>query len=606
EKSLKHGGYAMRNSGRIPLTLSIVLFVTMAFSGRYPLEAAGESIIETGTAYSTLTAGGESSGPMVLNPTDTLSMAGDPAEFLSLVTQSLLSPKGFATDIRIRSLNASSRETNQAIACDQFGYYYVAWEDDFLGLHYIQVYWSKDGGLSWVPYGALYNSNASLSEPSLTVAHGVADRLLLAYIRDDGTNPPVPEVAASALWGGAFIVHSVPVYPTWEGYRKPVIWTDYLRYNQWYAFLTCESVVNSAVNNVNISAYRSTDWSATWDKNLTVFGNTDSDEWSDPDGAFGTTLNRNFLVCYNKTNKFLYWARSDDLGISYQTMWLHNMTESGLPTNQVDPEIEAASYNDNVVICATRTNDYADTIGCSLSVTAGDTFSSLFAMFTDNTVSRFAVALHAHHYGDSFHLAYTSSNKVYHCSRPQDFSASWSVPARVDDAGYASNAYSKKGIASNWLTDVPGIVWADFRDGSTADYDTYIDTTIKRSLEADKATLSAAAGGTVKFHLDAGSNHGNRNFLILIGATGNFPGTGLPGGLVLPLHWDPLTDLGLTLLNSPVLSNFLGKLDTMGRAMAYLTLPPIPGSEGVILCFAYTLNNPFNFVSNPWIIDILP
>jgi hypothetical protein len=415
----------------------------------------------------------------------------------------------------------------------------------------------------------------------------------------------VPEVATCGLTPGLFALHKVPVYSTWEGYAKPVIWTDAFAFNGWFAYLTCESIFDSSVNNVNISAYRSTDFGVTWGDNNTVFGNSDTDEWADPDGGFGTTQDRAFIVCYNNTNDFLYRALSKDYGVSYETFWVHNMTETGIPGKAVDPEIEASVDTDHVMICCTCANATTDTIGFSWSPDAGDSFSSVFEIWKNTTDLRFAAALNANPGGDSFHLAYTGINKLYYSKRPQDLSSGWENPMQVDDVGNASNVYPKKGIASNWTTDAPAITWADFRGGPT-DYDTYVDTPAKRLLEADKTTLDAAAGGTVKFHLHAGTSNGKRKYLILVGASGTDPGTKLPGGKELPLKWDPLTDLALQLVNTPVLSNFYAQLDTMGDAMAYMNLPPVPGAAGVEMVFVFALNNPWDFVSNPWRIDILP
>lgn len=599
----------MKHAGKIRLLVTIAL-ITGLLSGSILIpEAIGKelerSVTTTPSPSAQAPALGEASGPVLLNPSNTVSIEGDLAENMSNFIMNMSGSRSFATDIRIRSLNTDSIESNQSMACDENGNFYVAWEDTFLGPEYIQIYRSQDGGLTWAPVAALVESDVALTQPSITVAEGSPNRILVTYIRDDGVNPPVPEVAIKDLASGSFTIHSVPVWGNWEAYRKPVIWTDSTQYHAWYAYITCEGVYDSAAGNVNVVVYRSSDGGETWDQNVTVFGNTDTDEWIDPDGCFGTTKKRNFVVCYNNTNKFLYWGKSVDDGVSWDTMWFQNMTEIGIPYHPVDPEIEASVDDDILQIAATRLNDYTETIGFAHSPSAGDTFSSLHNLFPQHQEPRYAASLHANQGGNSYHLAYTSQNKVYYSSRPQDLSVSWDTPVRIDDAGYASNVYDKKGLASVWDTDVPGIVWADYRDGSTLDYDSYFETTIKRSFSADKTTLSAAAGGTVKFWLDAGFDNANRTYIILLSASGTWPGTTLPGGKKLPVNWDALTDLGFALLNSPVLVNFYDQLDYAGRAMAYLWLPPIPGNKGVTLCFAYTLKTPYDFVSNPWTIDIV-
>jgi hypothetical protein len=129
------------------------------------------------------------------------------------------------------------------------------------------------------------------------------------------------------------------------------------------------------------------------------------------------------------------------------------------------------------------------------------------------------------------------------------------------------------------------------------------------SLGADVFTLSAATGGVVNFHLFGGAPSGGRMYLLLGSVTGMAPGTGLPGGLkILPLNWDVFTDFVLGNLNTPAFQNFWGNL-TWGSSTAWAALDvqkPLPGLAGITLHFAYCLNNPFDFASNPVQVDIIP
>jgi hypothetical protein len=89
--------------------------------------------------------------------------------------------------------------------------------------------------------------------------------------------------------------------------------------------------------------------------------------------------------------------------------------------------------------------------------------------------------------------------------------------------------------------------------------------------------------------------------------SGTDPGTPLPGGITtLPLNWDVFTDFVIALINTPVFLNFLGTLDVTGCAAAQMNAPPIPGFSGVTMHYAYALNNPWDFVSNPVAIEIVP
>ncbi|MHC4943814.1 MAG: M14 family zinc carboxypeptidase [Planctomycetota bacterium] len=126
------------------------------------------------------------------------------------------------------------------------------------------------------------------------------------------------------------------------------------------------------------------------------------------------------------------------------------------------------------------------------------------------------------------------------------------------------------------------------------------------SLISDKPEITTA-GGPVNFTLMAGSGNASRNYLLLGSVSGTSPGYPLPGGLVtLPLNWDDFLVMVLTMINTPVFDDFMGKLDTGGNAAAQLNVPHLPPTAaGVVMYFAFTLNNPFDFVSDTVEIKIL-
>ncbi len=130
---------------------------------------------------------------------------------------------------------------------------------------------------------------------------------------------------------------------------------------------------------------------------------------------------------------------------------------------------------------------------------------------------------------------------------------------------------------------------------------------ISFELEADTHTLPEL-GGTVNFTLDSGAGNGNRNYFLLGSVSGTTPGFPLPGGLTLPLNWDVFTGIVFQKVNTPFFSTFQGQLDALGQGAAQLnTLGPLPpGFVGVKLYFAYLLYQPFDSVSNPLAIEIVP
>lgn len=126
-------------------------------------------------------------------------------------------------------------------------------------------------------------------------------------------------------------------------------------------------------------------------------------------------------------------------------------------------------------------------------------------------------------------------------------------------------------------------------------------------LEADTKSLSATQGGEVRFALNAGVIHSKRNYFLFGGYSGKYPGISLPGGqILLPLNWDPLTQLILLNKHPSIFQDFTGQLDSAGKAAAKLKMRPNSNLWGLNLVFAYGLNNPWDFVSNAVMVEIQP
>jgi hypothetical protein len=126
------------------------------------------------------------------------------------------------------------------------------------------------------------------------------------------------------------------------------------------------------------------------------------------------------------------------------------------------------------------------------------------------------------------------------------------------------------------------------------------------TLWGDASTIPET-GGTVNLNLSADGSNGGRNYLLFGGVSGSTPGTPLPGGRVtLPVNWDLFTNMVISLANSSVFSDFMGTLDSKGMASATLNLPAVPGTAGIVMTFSYALNGPWDFVSNPFEVEIVP
>ncbi len=113
-------------------------------------------------------------------------------------------------------------------------------------------------------------------------------------------------------------------------------------------------------------------------------------------------------------------------------------------------------------------------------------------------------------------------------------------------------------------------------------------------LTASTSTISGASGGTVSLPLMAGLAQGGLPYLILASASGDFPGTAVPGGLTLPINLDALTFLALADSTGALFSNFFGALSLFGTGGGQMILPPGLGASviGAEITFAAIVFTP--------------
>jgi len=128
------------------------------------------------------------------------------------------------------------------------------------------------------------------------------------------------------------------------------------------------------------------------------------------------------------------------------------------------------------------------------------------------------------------------------------------------------------------------------------------------SLWADAYSISATAGCSVGIILDAGSAYAGREYIVVGGISGSYPGQQLPGGNVLPVVVDNVTSYILAHINTAVFQNFRANLYLEGEGLATLDSqgPIDPVYVGETLTFAYTLTGGYDFVSNAVTVEILP
>lgn len=128
------------------------------------------------------------------------------------------------------------------------------------------------------------------------------------------------------------------------------------------------------------------------------------------------------------------------------------------------------------------------------------------------------------------------------------------------------------------------------------------------SIWAGVYKLSAAMGGQVPLHLDAGSAYASREYLVGASMSGSYPGLTLPGGNVMPINLDWFTKLVYRSVNTAKFQSFQANLDSQGTGTALLDSqgPINPAYVGTTLTFAFTLTGSYDYVSNPVHVEIEP
>ncbi|MFN0206518.1 MAG: CocE/NonD family hydrolase C-terminal non-catalytic domain-containing protein [Planctomycetota bacterium] len=123
-------------------------------------------------------------------------------------------------------------------------------------------------------------------------------------------------------------------------------------------------------------------------------------------------------------------------------------------------------------------------------------------------------------------------------------------------------------------------------------------------------TASSTAGISHDLRVSGGAGRAGWIYAILLGASGEAPGTTFPGVPTIPLVVDSLTLDGANAANGPFLPNFVGALDAQGYGLASVMVPAglFPQLVGMRLTFAGVVLNPAGPIEafGPTTLEVLP
>jgi hypothetical protein len=175
-------------------------------------------------------------------------------------------------------------------------------------------------------------------------------------------------------------------------------------------------------------------------------------------------------------------------------------------------------------------------------------------------------------------------------------------------------------LSGTWTAAVTGPVTLEFNnyrnDTQTYNIKNYVDDIRVKPLNANFDTdvlhISTSTGQLCTFTLDAGATYANKSYIIFSGVTSTFPGFTLTG-VDVPLNLDVWTWSAFSMINGPLMQNFMAALDGSGQATAKFFAPgPLPPEAiGLPMFFDYILlDNPGGppalFASHPLYVLFVP
>ena len=163
--------------------------------------------------------------------------------------------------------------------------------------------------------------------------------------------------------------------------------------------------------------------------------------------------------------------------------------------------------------------------------------------------------------------------------------------ANQDKYGFHVALSENAAVSGAWRDDDAG-----FDSGSAYIYER--GDAFRNPMLGSPCSLSLAGGGTQTMLLDAGATHAGSFYWIFGSVTGTSPGILFPGGILLPLNFDPYFNLTLKSPFLGIFGGFFALLDGDGKAEASITIPPgsDPGLAGVTLYHAATISAVFGTV----------
>jgi hypothetical protein len=374
------------------------------------------------------------------------------------------------TDVRVSEEGTGVDFPDMAAHSD--GTLYVVCESTD-GRDYLDIYTSSDDGATWDYWMSLMGGMDHLSNPSIAVAEGDSDQLLIAYEKARGTT-------SAAIWvhrlylgtplGQAALIESYPLDHRW-----PSLCVDFPEYNYWYPYIVYASEVAGEPDTYQIRFRRSFDYGGTWTNPeiLATVYNT-GDYGAQPHIDYG---DYNLYAVYDETDvatddRDILLRRSTNLG----GVWDPEVTLAATSDDESAPRVAATNGGGAVVVCYDRlytspVEQYD--VEAYYSQDAGDSWGWTYPPYSPVYDEWGADLCVSPSYG-KIHVAFWRYGDIIYTWVDHTSPYAWAAEVDVNEGAHASMCSAPAITVNPTKSKEACVAWSDVR--SYVEYQIYFDT----------------------------------------------------------------------------------------------------------------------------------
>ncbi|MBN2171278.1 MAG: hypothetical protein JW819_08165, partial [Candidatus Krumholzibacteriota bacterium] len=342
-----------------------------------------------------------------------------------------------------------------AMASTSDGVLYLVGEDTGVGAYYLDIYFSTNDGYTWDYWVSLYSVYDDLTNPSIAIGEGNANRLLVAYESGRDTADAAIYVAWLDLDTGQAEQVLVESHPYWLG--DPQICVDSSAYSNWWPYLVYTKGTFTKQSHYDLLFCRSFDYGESWEAPAVLAADVSPDCRADID--FGDP---GLYVAYTRYadgyENDIYLLRSTSLGSSWdaEVALAHHIED------ETDPRVAATKGGGAVVVAFSREYSGGNTdIEACYSQDGGYVWNLTYLPWTSYPEAK--VDLEVSQDLDRIHAAFYCEHDVLYTWATWDDPGSWAPAAVVNHGGTAAYGMRPTVAVNPSKEQEACFAWADTR-----------------------------------------------------------------------------------------------------------------------------------------------